>query len=400
MFPCGRRSSRNTAATGGGTDGSGPANPKDTASKADAGTDVGSSTPVTGEPTVPDPLRKRQSAFLPEEEALMRELGLGRGVDGTSPTPWLKRAAFQVRKVTDKTIMGTEEGGTVQVYARDVTNIRSQQSTLKASIDVPKAPVTIGVDAEYSRTFTRSRKSVGRRVHNRTVSFVSEFDDASDWHGCNPCKTPPPSDKEGHALEGSNKDKLTFEERMCKWILTEIKHVLKVRQMVVDSEDEKKSAHKKGPTSIVEEFAKFFEDRWESLGSEVDQLCLKFINYFHITHYVSAIQLGAVEYKVMENEEYTRKFGSKAQVEVEKVAELDFSTSLEWKQVTRNKTWSQIGVMTEYPKGRIVVHREDEAVIGAQIKPLSKLISHEKLRMSLERALRMFMDSMQDDRGK
>ena len=105
------------------------------------------------------------------------DLGLGRGIDATNSKPWMNKSAFQVRRVTAESLLGTEEGGSLQVYEREVTSILSHHTELKASVVIPKSPVEIGVDAEQSRSVSTSRRTVGRKIVNRTISFQSDFDD-------------------------------------------------------------------------------------------------------------------------------------------------------------------------------------------------------------------------------
>ncbi len=357
----------------------------------------------------------------------MKELGLGRGVDGTSPTPWLNKTAFQVRKVTDKTIVGTDEGGTAQSYVRDVSSVRSQQSTLKASIDVPKSPVTVGVDAEFSRTYTNSRKSVGNRVHNRTIAFVSDFDDVSDWGfrvhqqelpltkydlltpTAKIAVKPDTSDDEGEEVKEktvepppiSIKVELTFEERMCKWVLDE---VITAKPKVKPGEEETATdgATDKPEecTSILDEFSNYFSTFTSKRVREIiDPLCLKFISFFRITHYVSAIKLGATKYEVLEEDVYAKKISGSANAAVERIGSLDSLTTLNWNRKVSVSRASQIGVLRTDKVRGLRCERNEEAVIDAQIKPLSSLIRHPLLRASLQRALKSYMDNVQDDRG-
>ncbi len=358
----------------------------------------------------------------------MKELGLGRGVDGTSPTPWLNKTAFQVRKVTDKTIVGTDEGGTAQSYVRDVSSVRSQQSTLKASIDIPKSPVTVGVDAEFSRTFTTSRKSVGNRVHNRTIAFVSDFDDVSDWGFreyqqelslasydlltpiAKIAVKPDTSDDEGEEVREKTVKptpspimlELTFEERMCKWVLDEVKAPKPkaesgAAEAATDGATDKPAEY----TSILDEFSNYFCTYTSKRVREIiDPLCCKFIDFFRITHYVSAIQLGATKYEVMREQQYINKIGGGANAGVEKIGSLDSLTTLNWNRKVSDSRASQIGVLRTDKVRGLRCERNEEAVIGAQIKPLSDLIRHPLLRASLQRALKSYMDNVQDDRGK
>lgn len=140
------------------------------------------------------------------------DLGLGRGVDGTDPAPWLNKTSFQVRRVTFDNILGTDEGSSLQSYEREISSVRSQQIKIKASIAVPKSPVTIGADAEISRSVHSSRHSVGRKVINRTISFRDNFDDVP--FGEEVCLTASPEKSQNF---------LTFEERLAAWILEHLK---------------------------------------------------------------------------------------------------------------------------------------------------------------------------------
>jgi len=106
------------------------------------------------------------------------DLGLGRGVDITKQTPWLCKSSFQVRPVLLENIIGTEEGGSLQNYEREIVSIIDHRGETKASITVPQSPVTIGVDAEQSRSHCSKRRSVGKKVINRTISFRADFHDA------------------------------------------------------------------------------------------------------------------------------------------------------------------------------------------------------------------------------
>lgn len=106
------------------------------------------------------------------------DLGLGRGVDITKTSPWLEKSSFQVRRVDVENIIGTEEGGSLQNYEREIVSIQDQQCELKASITVPKSPVTIGVDAEMARSHAARRRSIGKKVVNRTISYRADFHDA------------------------------------------------------------------------------------------------------------------------------------------------------------------------------------------------------------------------------
>ena len=110
---------------------------------------------------------KANAVVSPGEIGRIVDLGLGRGVDMTKKSPWLDKSSFQVRPVNVDNIIGKEESGSLQNYEREVVSIQEQQGELKASIAIPQSPVTIGVDAEYSRSHATRRRSVGKKVVNR-----------------------------------------------------------------------------------------------------------------------------------------------------------------------------------------------------------------------------------------
>ncbi len=56
-----------------------------------------------------------------KEMGRMIEMGLGRGVDATDASPWVSKSSFQVRRVTFDSVIGTEEGGALQSYEREIS---------------------------------------------------------------------------------------------------------------------------------------------------------------------------------------------------------------------------------------------------------------------------------------
>ena len=327
----------------------------------------------------PDPEPEQES---PPDVIDLQLLGLGRGVDGTDPTPWLNKSMFQVRGVTDDTIMETDEGGSLQTYVREVSSVHSQQSTLSASIDMPKAPVTIGVDAEYSRNYTTSRKAVGKKLHNRTVSFKADFGDLRTDH--TQSKTPP-----GKAEGEGAVPTPSFEERLCKWILDEVRGDPKPPTEAAEIQ----------PASPVEELAAFLKTATTEELKAIDEQCSRFVYHFRITHYVSAIELGAAKYDILEEQEFFEKLGAGVNVQTEKIGDVDFTTAVSLKKTLKDTKWSSIGTMKQ-TKNAWVVERKDEAVIGVKIQPINNLVRLPQLKKSLEEALKKYMKEREGDKGK
>ena len=56
-----------------------------------------------------------------KEMGRMMDMGLGRGVDATDASPWVSKSSFQVRRVMFDCVIGTEEGGALQSYDREIS---------------------------------------------------------------------------------------------------------------------------------------------------------------------------------------------------------------------------------------------------------------------------------------
>ena len=67
------------------------------------------------------------------------ELGLGRGVDVTDPTPWRHKAIYQVRTVTGKNTVETEEGGGERRFRREVRSASETHGKINAFVNDPSA---------------------------------------------------------------------------------------------------------------------------------------------------------------------------------------------------------------------------------------------------------------------
>ena len=114
------------------------------------------------------------------------DLGLGRGVDATNPKPWVNKGDFQVRRVVNYDIIGTEEGNLYEGFVNKVESIQNFQSSLSASVPVDKL-VSLGIDSELSRIHSVGRISIGRKVLTRTISFQANFTQSSDEDNFESC---------------------------------------------------------------------------------------------------------------------------------------------------------------------------------------------------------------------
>ena len=354
----------------------------------------------------------RASAVISASEiGRIVDLGLGRGVDITKPSPWLEKSSFQVRPVDQENIIGTEEGGSLQNYEREIISIQEQQGELKASITIPQSPVSIGIDAEQARSHATTRRSLGKKVVNRTVSFRADFHDAPKSCTGDPRQAKAeaslalserkfssgPTLALGHStsifqqktntsscvLDEAN---MTFEERLCKWILERVIHrsELKAMHALIDKSMQPPEVVP-DLSSPIESLGKYIqlcshEDRKEVVGD-----CKDFVYHFRITHYVSAIELGAAEYRVMSEEEYETRIGMGGSFGVEAIANAAIKEKASWKRTKRASDLKRIGLIKQ--DGTVERGSYGEAVVGIQVQPISSLVKIRYLGLALQQAL-------------
>ena len=154
------------------------------------------------------------------------DLGLGRGIDASNPTPWQNKTSIQVRPVTFENIIGTEESGSIQSYEREITRVSETHWRFSSSaIFNPNLATTfaIGVEESPPRSSSSKKYIVGTKVLNRTICFKEICDD------CN---------------------SLEFEVWLCRWIL---KHFVREDGRPVDI-DEKIDMLKRELVVVSEEF--------------------------------------------------------------------------------------------------------------------------------------------------
>ena len=344
---------------------------------------------------------KAQAVITPGEIGRIVDLGLGRGLDHTKEMPWLNKSSFQVRPVLLENIIGTEEGGALQNYEREIVSIQDQRGELKASITVPQSPVSIGVDAEQSRSHTSTRRSVGKKIVNRTISFRADFHDAPSSSTRDPGKAQVEASLSistrrftspsavGRELNRAEEKWLTFEERLCRWILERAMHRAELRAIkaVVDKGgvELKPSLLPDDLSAPVKSIGKFIQECTHDERKEIVTDCKDFVYNFRITHYVSAIELGAAEYRVMSEEEYETRVGMGGSFGFEAVANAAVKETARWKKTKRASDLKRIGLIK--PDGTVERGSYGEAVVGIQIQPISSLVKIRYLQLALQQAL-------------
>ena len=343
-------------------------------------------------------------AFNSEEIGRVVDLGLGRGVDATDPTPWLSKSSFQVRLVTVYNIIGTEEGGSLQSYDHEIESIYSHQTELKSSVTAPQSQTKIGIDAELSRSTTMTRRAVGKKVVNRTISFRADFDDAPSSATNDPATAKQESMNVGQSGSGHvtpHSGTLIFEERLCKWILERVSHRRKAKELLKEGEGISISNYPKldspgdNPVSTLADLIHNCDHEERKL---IMKDCSDFVHYFHITHYVSAIQLGASEYRVMSEEEYHTRVMARGSFGSERVVSASVQETISWKHRQKSSETKQIGIIKL--DGTVERGSYGEAVVGIQIQPITNLITFRYLQLAMQQALVGYVKERADSSGK
>ena len=371
---------------------------------------------------------QQDSVITVDEVQRLIDLGLGRGIDATNPTPWKNKSSFQVREISPTlgNIIGTEEGGAHQYYENEISSVTSQQANVKLSVNEPHGKVKIGMDGEQSRSVSKVRKAAGEKVITRTISFRADFDDLplycvdNDASITRSSKTPcihtlsaiaTPSTNAAPTADGPVNN--TFEVRLCEWILDRIyarqdqaNELQKSSKKEGDGQtpfngsprNDKPVANLNGdtPVSKLSDYLRSIPKGSTEL-QEIARDCYEFVSLLGITHYVYAIELGAVKYRVFTLAEYQKKYGGGGNLGVEGIVELSASGSYGKKNVTKSTRAREIG---KIDKGTVQRGTRDEAVIGIEIKPIHKLVQLRYIHLAMQQALKDYINERADKSGE
>ena len=333
------------------------------------------------------------------------KLGLGRGINATDPFPWKNKTSFQVREVpiietdpesedqetkdvhvADDLLIETDEGGLLTAYQHDISNTTDYQTKIELSVDesIPTpSSVKIGVDSEYSRKISTTRKVVGKKVATRTVAFRDDFSglplyslDAEPVHAA-------ATERDGCERRASK-----FEEELCKWILDKISWRMKKRVEEVEGDE---------VATLVAYLAK------QKLGSDelegVSEDCKYFVELSGITHYVYALELGAAKFSVYSSLEFTKKFSAGGGVTAEGIADASVTHALT-KIGNESKNWQkELGKFDPITK-EVKRGTADEAVLSIQMKPIHTLVQTHFIRVALRNAVEEYIRMRSNTSGE
>lgn len=331
------------------------------------------------------------------------DLGLGRGVNATHTSPWFQKSSFQVRAVTADNVIGTEEGGILQSYVREVVSVEEIQSQMSTSVPV-SSQVSVGIDEELSRSYSTSRRSLGKKIITRSVTFKPDIADHVTFedHAVSSAHLPVKQDQEKDRVRfiyGSEKHVLpttqalsnvpTFEQTLSHWI---------IESLLDDEADgvEELSPHD-DPKQVLANILFNWPKGVADMRSMLKRKCSEFIQKYNITHYVSGIDMGAAQYEVISEEQYVKEFGVKNSLEILKV--VDQVVSFKSKSSTKSRS-SQLTEIGRFEGTTVKRGTTDEAVVGVRFQPISALISVRILRSALQATIKTYIEDQQFSRGK
>ena len=309
-----------------------------------------------------DPDLKRGAVTVTTPERVIRvdeigiysDYGLGLGVDGTNPKPWTNKKSFRARHVTFENVFGIKDG-ILRGFNSEVTSLRQFQTNVIASV-LTNELLNVGIDAEGSRSYSVHKRSIGKKIISRTITFKSKFEDIC----CGGI------DSDDGELEEEEQQQ-PFEDWLTRFI---------------EEHANKRSVEALSPDDLLGYCSKFVEDK-------------------SVTHYVLGIKLGACYYRTMSEREYTTKFGAKAELEMDKIAEIALRNAIRFGTHRFQSEVTRIGQFKKKRDDDENEKVEEVAVVGTKLKSISSLVVNSpKLRKAMEKALLRFINKRQNHECK
>ena len=130
------------------------------------------------------------------------------------------------------------------------------------------------------------------------------------------------------------------------------------------------------------------------VAGQNDDSIVEFFTKYHITHYVSEIQLGAEMYRTATESQYTSLVSGKGTFGVENSKPFsDLKSSKSWKKTENLSSLKQIGnISTE---GRVERGSYDEAVIKVRFESITSLMKDATTKGRLQRLIKSYTKSRQ-----
>ena len=308
------------------------------------------------------------------------ELGLGRGVNVTDPDMWKSKTPYLVREACEQNIIGTQECGILERYNKEVSTFEMHQQKLWLSLDNPLATqVKIGMDEHSSRSSSSRILINGKKIEARTISFRFHLDDVPLYDNIDQAVLDAP------ICFLHNNDSNKFEQDLANWFLKRIE----------DREKKSEVEQLKTSSSIDPEetpIQKLADRLYEMITNDKKQLkdilsdCEAFLNHLGITHYISAIKLGACEYRIVTSRLEEKRLGSSASMVAGSLAKGELSGLIKKQFSFRREEEQKIG---RIDKECVTT----EAVIGFEIQPIYKLVRIQYIQMALRKAIKIYIQS-------
>ena len=232
----------------------------------------------------------------------------------------------------------------------------------------------------------------GTKIKTRTISFCTTFGDLPPY-----VQTDKP-----HAQYKHNEEDNFFELKFCLWILDRIRSRESTKAGVEEADTEiAKPGVKEADMKIakaVKEIFRHYDTCSIEQRKEISNDCEVFVRDLGITHYVSSIELGAMKYSAATISSRERKLGGGAAVGAGKYVEGGLSGFTEKLWFQSHKEERSIGKIND--DGTVTRSKENEAVIGFQIKPIYNLTPIPYLQPALQNAVKEYIQRKADPTGE
>ena len=193
---------------------------------------------------------------------------------------------------------------------------------------------------------------------------------------------------------------LMFEERLSRWIM---QRVNQRREMRVIEENaagrpiESKPIERQDSVDSESDLASVLYSASNEERKAILKDCQDFVHHFRITHYVSAIELGAAEYRILTETEYYNRIGAAGSLGIESIGSAAIKETVSWRKTNKQSNLKRIGVIND---GFVARRTYDEAVVDVATQPISNLVRLRYLQLALTKALLDYVQEQGDSSGK
>ena len=313
---------------------------------------------------------KFKRAFKEDEIEHYIELGLGRGVSVTDPDMWKSKTTVQIRKPCKDNIVGTQECGSLEAYKKEVSTFDTIQQKLSFSFgSLGASPVKIRLDEQFSKGFSSTKVIEGQRIETRTISFQSHFYDES---------LKADIDQAILLTDENFLHENDLEQKLGNWLK-------KCREKRTGKKlDFKDDDHKLAFLKLANQLER------DGKLDEVARDCSEFVEELGITHYISAIKLGACEHYFTISRSKQKHLGGGKSDKTGPLAGVGLSARFGKYFYFKGEEKRKMGRMDK-EKEEVT----DEAVIGFEIQPLYELVRVPYIQSLLRKAVEVYIQSQQ-----